>query len=163
MKTLWVIRHAVAVEREKWDGPDDERPLTPDGAEKMVVHAHALKRLGVKLDRLYTSPWNRAKQTAEILAGLTAKTEITELLARAPGPKLIDALKGDVVGVVGHQPWLSELIGWLVVGDRRDAERRFPLRKGGVVELEGPFAAGGAGLVTIIQPGELRRVARRRK
>jgi phosphohistidine phosphatase len=129
----------------------------------MVACAKGMERLGVKLDRLYTSPWTRARQTADIIAGLAAKVEITELLARAPGPKLIDALKGDTVGVIGHQPWLSELIAWLVVGDRRDAERRFPLRKGALVCLTGPFAAGGAGLETIIQPADLRRIARRKK
>jgi phosphohistidine phosphatase len=68
-----------------------------------------------------------------------------------------------VVGVIGHQPWLSELIAWLILGERRDAERRFPMRKGAVACLDGPFAAGGASLVTLIQPRELRHVAKRRK
>lgn len=163
MNTLWIIRHGVAADRETWTGKDSDRPLTEDGREKVDELRRALGRIGVELDRLYTSPWLRARQTAKILEPLAHEVVPIDALARAPGPGLLKELQGEVVGVVGHEPWLSQLVAWLIVGDTRDAARRFELKKGAAVCLGGKLAPASATLRALLPPGMLRRAARAKK
>jgi phosphohistidine phosphatase len=123
---LYVIRHAEAVPSGT-DGvrSDEERYLTPAGHAICLPLAKALRRVGAVMDVLFTSPLVRARQTA---AGVLShwgeqapRLEETALLA--PGAKkraLVDFLraqKGESFGLVGHNPDLSELVGWLI-GDK---------------------------------------------
>ena len=66
---IYIIRHAIAVdegmpEYEK----DSERPLTDKGRKKMRQIAKGLRTLGVEIDLILSSPYVRARETAEILA-----------------------------------------------------------------------------------------------
>ena len=66
---LYIMRHGLAVARGTEGFSDDsKRPLTPDGKEKMRDVAKGLKRAGVKLDWIVSSPLIRAVETAEIVA-----------------------------------------------------------------------------------------------
>ena len=66
---LYIIRHAIAV-NEGTDGyeSDSERPLTDKGRKKMREIAKGLRNLGVEFDLILSSPYVRARETAEILA-----------------------------------------------------------------------------------------------
>jgi phosphohistidine phosphatase, SixA len=78
---LYLLRHAIAEERSN-DGSDSARMLTPEGAEKMRIGARGLRRLGVQLDRLLTSPLTRARETADIVgAALDIAPETVGALA----------------------------------------------------------------------------------
>ena len=150
---LYLIRHADAVPLgEQGIESDEERPLTPHGEEQCKALAQALKRLGVRLDILLTSPLVRARQTAERLGAGRAK----EFQPLAPGGKkrhLLEQIrerKADAVGLVGHNPDLSELVGWFI-GDKNAG---IDLDKSGVacVAFDGKPAKGGGVLEWLSSP-----------
>jgi phosphohistidine phosphatase len=120
---LYVIRHADAVPLGP-GGPerDEDRPLTPAGHEQSRKLGAALRRNGVLLERLLSSPLPRARETAAgIVAGWgEGAPAVEECEHLAPGSrkkKLVRellALGGEGVGVVGHNPDVSELVGWFI-------------------------------------------------
>jgi phosphohistidine phosphatase len=65
------------------------------------------------------------------------------------------ALHGHSVAVVGHEPWLGELIGWLTAGDPRAGEA-LVIKKGSVSWLEGSAVPGGMSLRALLPPRVLR-------
>jgi 8-oxo-(d)GTP phosphatase len=64
--SVLLVRHAKAGDREKWDAPDDLRPLTAKGE----TQAEALVDLlaGYAIDRVLSSPYLRCTQTVAPLA-----------------------------------------------------------------------------------------------
>ncbi len=152
---LTLIRHAIAEE-----GADDAaRPLSPEGRKRFAREVEGLEALGVRLGRVLHSPKLRALETAELLAGLApGGLEVSALLAHAPSQALLDALGGDDLALVGHEPHLSTLLAWLVSGDRT-LGAHVELKKGAVAVLEGEPRPGGMELVALLPPKVLRRVA----
>ncbi|GEM82963.1 phosphohistidine phosphatase [Meiothermus hypogaeus NBRC 106114] len=153
---LYLIRHAIALDAAPGQ-PDEARPLSQDGIQKFIGVVRGLKRLGVRLDRLYHSPRLRAVQTAELLVPLLeGETEVTPYLAAEPGPELLKTLQGNSVALVGHEPWISDLCAWLLHGRRGGAA--FPFKKGGVAHLEGTPKPGQMKLLGFWSPRILRRL-----
>ncbi len=160
---VFVIRHAIAVDKE--EGQDDAaRELTPDGVRKFKRAVQGLRELGWRFDRVLTSPWTRAMSTAELLKPVTdGQTIVTDLLADKPRPELFALIaessgpqeKGYATAVVGHEPWLSELVAWLAFGDPRHGEA-IDLKKGGMVWLEGSAVPGGMMIRAVLTPKILR-------
>ena len=65
---LYIIRHAIAVDEGSPEYEEDsQRPLTDKGKKKMRQIAKGLRALGVDFDLILSSPYIRAKETAEIL------------------------------------------------------------------------------------------------
>ncbi len=162
---LLVIRHAAA-EDKRLPHDDASRRLTSAGERTFRGVVRGLKRLGWELDRVFTSPWLRAARTAELLASLGEPVTLeTELLAQAPRAELLaqiteyagGAEKRRAVAIVGHEPWLGELVAWLAFGDGRHGEG-LVLKKGGVVWLEGSATPGGMNLRAMLPPSVLRAV-----
>jgi len=156
---LFLIRHAPAVKRSP--GRDDaERRLTGRGAERWRRSVAGLRSLGVRFDRLYHSPWARAVETAEAATPLLdGQRVVTDNLASPPGPDLLGELKGKRVALVGHEPWLSQLLAWLVLDDR-DAAPKFVLKKGCVAWLSGQPKPGQMELNALLPPKTLRALKR---
>jgi phosphohistidine phosphatase len=139
---LHLIRHADAGRGTGRDG-DHLRELTPAGREQCAALRRALERLGVRYQLMLTSPWTRARQTAGELAGLTATMEEEPRLAAPPAEDLVNRLrlKGErSVALVGHDPWLGELVALLLTGDRSLGDR-FPIDKGGLYAITWPEPA----------------------
>lgn len=66
---LYIVRHGTAIDREDPACPEDpERYLTKDGIAKTRDAARGVKRLGLSPDRMISSPYVRAMQTATIFA-----------------------------------------------------------------------------------------------
>jgi len=66
---LYLLRHGLAVERGTTGFENDSaRPLTPKGRRQLRQIAAAMKRLNLRCDLILSSPFRRAKQTAEIVA-----------------------------------------------------------------------------------------------
>jgi phosphohistidine phosphatase SixA len=63
---LYVVRHAHAGSRSAWEGPDEDRPLSPKGHRQSAAIAEALGAAGAT--RLVSSPYRRCVQTLEPLA-----------------------------------------------------------------------------------------------
>ncbi len=136
---LYLVRHGVAEERgDAW--PDDsKRPLTPDGIERMRRAARGLTRLGITLDVVLTSPFARARETAEIVAaGLGDRPPLVAIDSLAPNGSF-QALLSDLekqakrarIALVGHEPDLGEIAARLG-GMRRPLE----FKKGAVCRID---------------------------
>jgi phosphohistidine phosphatase len=139
---LYVVRHGPAVAHGIPGMGDDDRPLTPDGEKKVKAVGRGLSALGLRLDRIVTSPLPRARRTAEILAGeLGAEGFLAQDDALRSG-RSAESIRDWLVGrneqslmIVGHNPDFSDLVGLLVTG--RSDVLICELRKGGVAALEG--------------------------
>ncbi len=137
---LHLIRHARAEERRD-EKRDAQRILTPKGHAQVGRLARALARLDVHYGAIISSPLVRAMQTAQGLRGLADALEQSELLAVSPGEALLDALRSRAeagatsLGLVGHEPFLSELVSLLLLGTTRHA-KRFEFRKAALYGLE---------------------------
>jgi phosphohistidine phosphatase len=152
-----LVRHAVAVEHGQIH-PDEARPLTPEGRARFRRVVRSLGRLGLRVDRCLYSPWTRAVETADLFAPLVDGESVVEpLLARAPGEDLVGSLRGSRVALVGHEPWMSELLALLLFAST-DAAERFGFKKGGVARLEGEARPGGMRLLAFFPPGALRKL-----
>jgi phosphohistidine phosphatase len=165
---LFVVRHAIAEEAEP--GQDDaSRELTSDGTRKFKRAVQGMRELRWTFTRVLTSPWKRATQTTELLHPLVDGPIIaTELLCDKPRPELFALIAeanmpeetGDTrhaTAVVGHEPWLSELVGWLAFGDPHHGIG-MEIKKGGVVWLEGQSLPGGMKLRALLPPKVLREL-----
>ncbi len=158
---LLVVRHGEA-EDEAASGRDEDRELTDRGRERLEEEARGLLALGLGVERLLHSPWRRAAQTAELLAPLLGgegEPEACAHLAAPPAAALLSALRGPDAAVVGHEPWLSQLVAWLTTGEPRGAPV-IELKKGGVACLEGEPRPGGMLLTALLPPRVLRRLGR---
>jgi len=145
---LYVVRHAAAVELgdpNSSDPPatDAERPLSERGAERFADAVAALGGMGVRLARIEHSPLVRAAQTAELMAPLLDGPCVVEpALAAPPNASLITGLRTDRTALVGHAPFVSDLVAMLCFADAsRTAGLRFS--KGAVAWLEGEPERGG--------------------
>ncbi len=160
---LFVVRHGIAEDAKP--GQDDaSRALTHSGTRKLRRSIQGVRELGWRFERVLTSPWLRATQTADLLAPVSDHSPITtELLCKSPQSELL-ALIAEVTAptkkqhgtaVVGHEPWLGELVAWLAFGDRRHGDQ-IDFKKGGVVWLDGTSVAGGMQIRAIVTPRILR-------
>ena len=152
---LFVIRHAIAAPGSILLA-DAERPLTPQGRARFAQAVLGLQRLKLRFDRLYHSPWRRAAETAELLAPVLAGKAIdSPALARAPSQELLETLVGERVALVGHEPWMGELVAWLVTGALSDGGA-FAFKRGGLAWLEGAPQPGQMVLQAFLPPKVLR-------
>jgi phosphohistidine phosphatase len=139
---LYMLRHAIAVERgTPGYKRDRDRPLTLEGEKKMRRIAKGLQTLELSFDAILSSPFMRAKQTAEIVAELfQAEDHLAFTDALAVGGEhraLIKELQSRFsrarsILLVGHEPSLSTLICTLLGGD---SSLSIMLKKGGVCKL----------------------------
>ena len=138
---LYIIRHAIAVDEAASDyASDSERPLTDKGRKKMRQIAKALRSLGVEFDLILSSPYIRACETAEILADvfkMKSKIVFSDHLIPEGNPELLigeinEKHTVDSLAIVGHEPYLSALIGSLVTDT---SKIEINLKKGGVCHL----------------------------
>lgn len=139
---LYILRHAIAEPlTASVRGGDSERKLTVEGARKMRRAARGMKAGKMSFGLIMTSPYLRAKQTAEIVADvfkLGKKLEMSAALTPDGNPKeLLDTLnrkqrKLKRVLLVGHEPYLSRLISVLISGDTRLV---IDFKKGGLCKL----------------------------
>ena len=140
---IFVLRHGIAVEREEWDPHNDAaRPLTPEGEMQLRTSCAAIRRLGLKFDLVLSSPYERAKRTAIIVAeelGLKKQLRFSDELRSEGNPKKlireVTQLKPlpAALLLVGHEPYLSELIAVLLTGKARMA---MDFKKGGLCKLK---------------------------
>lgn len=120
---LYFLRHGRAVESSGWDGPEPERPLTPEGRSELRQVARGLRWIAPAPVAFYTSPYTRARETAELVAQALGAPVIRadELMPGADLDGLAAVLAHssttqppDGLFVVGHEPDLSTLAGLLI-------------------------------------------------
>jgi phosphohistidine phosphatase len=163
---LLIVRHGPAGDPEEWEreGKDDRiRPLTKDGKKAVRKVAAGLVRLVPALDLIATSPWTRATQTAEILdKEYGVDTEEVEQLTSDHRPEDLSSWLSrqrgrEAVALVGHEPHLGLLVGYLLTGT---SVSFVDLKKSGacLVEMDDPSRPGSGRLEWLLGDRELRRL-----
>jgi len=116
---IYLLRHGEAVHPTKWSGPDFNRPLSKNGKEEVQKVAKAMARDGIIPEKILSSPFLRAKETAEIVGqelGVEA-TAVKEFSSGAKSEdfrKVVANYKEDSILVVGHIPDLLSFLCRLI-------------------------------------------------
>jgi len=117
---LILIRHGKAIDADTWRGLDRDRPLSDEGRQRTLSLAHGARFLvsQLKNPRLFSSPYQRAYETARLLAEVwQCDVETSDLFQ--PGwdithlPPHYDT--EDMI-IVGHMPDLSHVLAALTGG-----------------------------------------------
>jgi phosphohistidine phosphatase len=164
---LYIVRHGIAIDREDPECPAEaDRFLTREGVKKTTRAARGLAALGVGAANWYSSPWLRARQTADIVAdtltgGAAAIRETETLLPGADPAAFLALLRKDKAATAvafGHAPHVDALIAALL--DKTSPVTA--LKKAGAACLDAaslrpPYAA----LVWLMTPSALAELGRR--
>ena len=136
--TLYLIRHAEAEERRD-NLLDHDRRLTDKGHAQARRLSQVLEKLGARFDTLISSPLVRAVETADALATLATKREKNEHLAQTPDSALLGLIRNHSgnIGLVGHEPYMSQLVSLLLFGTPQHADR-FEFKKAALYAIEWP-------------------------
>lgn len=139
---LWLLRHGAA---EPYQRHDAERQLTEQGRQQVVLAAELLRN--ERFDRVLSSPYIRARQTAELLCAtlqppgaidivpwLTPEDDVREVTRK------LDGYADQHLLIVAHQPLLGSLVSWLTDADRAQG---LPMATASVACLEGDFIGAG--------------------
>jgi phosphohistidine phosphatase len=146
---LYFLRHGAA-EWPEWKKADDERPLTKHGKQEIKKVARSLKKLGIELDCILTSPLPRALETAEIV-GDKLKVKVHEDSSLKPGfdggalKQIVRKRSKENVMLVGHEPDFTGAITMLTGASLK-------LSKGGLALLEVDPTSMGARLLWLFPP-----------
>ena len=150
------MRHAAAEERAS-SGHDADRTLTEDGHRRAREVARGLAVIEPGIQLILTSPYARARQTAEPVARalrLAGRVRETQALEPASDPEeILDEIRSEKVeGVllVGHEPHLGSLLGRLVAGH---AGLEIPMRKAAVARLS--WTGSGPAMLRALLPSKV--------
>lgn len=159
---VYLMRHGQAQDRDSPDcPPDPDRPLTEEGTDRTRQAVRGLVRLDVTPDLVLTSPYLRARQTADIaVAVLGLKADFlleTQALTPAADPDQILAelrrRNPRQALCVGHLPHLDRAISRML-GLTSDITS---LKKAGVACVELPSRGHGT-LIWLTTPKLLRKL-----
>src|SRR5258708_18691084 len=115
---LFLLRHAIAEPAAEAGGLDRERRLTHEREEKMREIAEGMKACELGFDLILSSPFVRAKQTADIVAEAfqcKKRLELSPHLVPGGSPqKLIDDLNSNYADkksilLTGNQSYSARL------------------------------------------------------
>jgi phosphohistidine phosphatase len=165
---IFIVRHGVAVEMLDADiETDAERWLTDVGIKRMEEEASGFQTLVDSIECIFTSPFLRAEQTANILAqAYSTPPPVEKSVLLKPGATLTDIEKlaqkitDDGAGVfVCHQPDCSQIISHLIGSRKPD---QIEMRKGAVcrIDVDGAVLPGSGKLMWLLQPRCLRAVGK---
>ena len=146
---VYLLRHGIA-EKVGPDGTDAKRALTPKGRRKLRRVLRLVRAAAVHPSIILTSPLLRAVQTAEVAAEIFAYphelVQTTALLPTAAPQdvwqELCSRKKEQAPLLVGHEPSLSQIVGYLLGAP----DLRIELKKAGLVRIDlekfGPAPSG---------------------
>ncbi|OGP59790.1 MAG: phosphohistidine phosphatase SixA [Deltaproteobacteria bacterium RBG_13_61_14] len=160
---LYLLRHGSAAPKSMGVA-DAELPLTKQGERMVEKSAVALRLLKIRFDRILSSPYLRAYQTAEIIAkGLGLKRRLEKSDALKSGatlekirPELEKAGPDDRILLVGHEPDLGQIIAAIL---RLGPGQALPLGKGDLCRVDWDPSEPGE-LVFILSAELLGQIAR---
>ena len=166
---LYFMRHGIAVERadSRHRSDDRSRQLTPKGIKRINKAAKGLVTLSLSFNRILTSPFERARETAKIVAQtLRSEDSLEEIQQLCPDQSVEDLLSSlsayaadKEILLIGHEPLLSSTMPFLLSATG-GAEIR--LKKGGLccLEIDGVPPKKRAVLQWALTPKQLRLLAR---
>lgn len=161
---LIIMRHGLAVDREEFakkHSEDHLRPLTLKGRRRTQKVAMQMREWLKEVDVIVSSPFTRARQTAEIISQIFIDTKVMEAPELVPSSSP-QAFKrwlrshGDEhqkILIVGHEPHLGILASYLMADQM---EPLLELKKSGALSLKVEsfknIAPGTAKLLWLLQP-----------
>jgi phosphohistidine phosphatase len=150
---IHLVRHAHAGDPARWDGPDAARPLSRKGRRQATRLGALLATADIRPERLVSSPKVRARETAELLgAALGVTPTLDDRLAEDCDLDELKAVVADAatadVMIVGHDPYLSELLGELIGG----SEQAMPKGSIATIDIRGAVRAGSGSLRWFVPP-----------
>jgi phosphohistidine phosphatase len=158
------MRHGLAVDREEFakkHSEDNLRPLTLKGRRRTQKVAMQMREWIKEVDVIVSSPFTRARQTAEIVSQIFLETKVIEapeLVPSSPPQAFKRWLRshGDdykKILIVGHEPHLGILTSYLMADQ---VEPLLNLKKSGALSLKVDsfknIAPGTAKLQWLLQP-----------
>ncbi len=158
---VYLFRHGIAVDRSDAScPPDPERPLTDEGVKRTRAAARGLAALDLAPTAVLSSPYVRARQTADLAVmelGLPGDSvrEIPALTPDGDPDEVLTALAdvGDDVLCAGHAPNLDR-----VIARAAGAPRVFTaLKKAGLAVLALAGARPGRGEIVAVYPPRVLR------
>lgn len=160
---LYLVRHGIAIDRLEADcPPEPDRFLTEEGIEKTRAAAQGLATLLDKAPAIFTSPYRRAVETAEILTevlgGAREAVRTTEALLPERDPAeamgLLDDVEGDAL-FCGHAPNLDLIFTHALTGRMGEWVH---LKKASAACLELSPKRNRVRLLWLLPPSVLRRL-----
>lgn len=138
---VFFLRHGEAGNRVAIPSKDVERALTESGKEEIEEIAESFERMDLEFNKIVSSPLARARETAEIVANAQKKSGKVELWdeLRPEGNRLdlyrkLSRLRQDAdVLLVGHEPYLSNVIGEIISGSLAS---KIKIKKGGLARVQ---------------------------
>ena len=135
---LYLVRHATAIDPDKFPGPDEDRPLIGKGRTELRQLLPQVAAEEAPPRTIWTSPLVRAVQTAEAVLALWApgaEMRITRsLLSGADPAEVLEELQHEAattpLALVGHEPHLGDLLARLL-----GVEGSIPMPKAGVARV----------------------------
>lgn len=134
---LYLVRHGIAVEQS--EGGDEMRSLTDEGRSKLEDLFGRAAKAGIKPDRILTSPYKRAMQTARLAAKLLDGPEPIETRALVPhsSPREVwEEVRAnqdvDVLLCASHEPLLSNTVSHLL----NCPTLRVEVKKGAMIAID---------------------------
>ncbi len=162
---IFVLRHGEAGKALSPPMKEFERPLTQLGRKEVEAIAESLEEWDLKFDRILTSPLKRAKETASIIAKMLKLQDrledCNELKPEGSRSELYKRLsrikQQSSILLVGHEPYLSMMIGDIVAGN---SNSHIDLKKGGLVKIRiSTFSPKVSGeLKWLLTPKQIRKI-----
>lgn len=158
---IYLLRHGIAIDRaHPRCPPDPERYLTDKGVARTRAAADGMAALDIMPDLVISSPYVRARQTAEIAVeriGYRGELETDKsLIWDRPPERIAGRLAGrteESVMLVGHAPHLDELAAYLVGAEREVTS----MKKASLIELRCYSLNRGGGYIRAYYPPRVLR------
>ena len=121
-----LVRHAEAGDRHRWDGRDEDRPLSAEGSSQADALPDALARYDI--DRILSSPYLRCTQTVEPLAARRGlRVEPSDDLAEGAGREALQRVRtlldGSYTVLCTHGDVVEEVLDGLGVRRSEETEK----------------------------------------
>ncbi len=162
---IYLLRHGLAIEHGTPGFENDSaRPLTTKGINQLKKVSAAMAAIDLEFDLILSSPLLRAKETAEIVAKklkLKKRLKFSDTLAPGKEVKFLIAHLQKIkpapkkILLVGHEPFLSELVSLLVTGS---LQLQMDFKKAGLCKLETEKLSAGkcAALAWLLTPKQMK-------
>jgi phosphohistidine phosphatase len=122
---ILLLRHGIAeseIAAARHGRRDEERRLTAEGRRETDRMAAALSARVGRLDRIFHSPYLRARETAEIFSPHFSGAPILQVEEFTPDsdPRqlagFLESQNGARIMIVSHEPYLSGALSYLLSG-----------------------------------------------
>ena len=154
---LFFLRHGPAEPKANWSGDDIERPLSAEGRLVVAEVAASLAEHQIHPELVLTSPYDRTRQTAHIVAerlGMLDKVMVDARLIPGFGLRQLAKVLHDhadrkSILLVGHGPDFTQVVRSLTDG-------HLTIRKAGVAQVEMPDLQALKGrLISLVVPAPI--------